>query len=231
LLKTDGCLRMPLSEFMDGVRVRCSTLLGAEKCSNCHGARKHGYDENFVAHSSKRSRYSMNSWDNRTMHVRERMMEQGFDKGEIEGKMAYLKRCCLSCYARHNGERQKIFNCGATGHRFDDCMYRRRIESVSEFEILRMPENSECHGCGLPGDWCVEYRSTERCQGPNMVARLCSMMYSGYRMKFVDICGSIAERKIENRELNGWLSTSTVFLNANTHNMFVVFCCILDGNY
>lgn len=225
-LTIDGCRRIPLSRYMDGIdcETDCAGCNGVP-CDNCKSgnqtteAQKRS-QQHQIHGQVKRRRQKSHARREEVVAEAERVDE--YLSQYICSLYQRLQRRCSVCWAMDRDEESRTHTqCGC--------------DTVNILGIggdkIEFTKDSCCYSCGLPGDMCEEYQRGN-CKSENFVK---SLVLVGLRMGYTEAMESltyISEREFEmhgkgKKELLTWLGKPRRTLGVNGTNLFAVFCEIL----
>jgi len=231
IIVTEKCRRLPLSEYMDGEKLKtdCRSL-GSIHCDNCNKKHDRELEPDTI---EKRQRVVVDG--PRAREVRELKERERQDLSRLLKLMGSMREGCAVCWIE--GGRVK-------SHEDSECpiLLSNEVLGLSlldiEYEI-----DSCCYRCGLPGDLCSDYKEGrgEECKVGNvgLAAVSIGIWYQDERVlcslenisgrRWGDDDGSIGYKEL--KELRRWLGKKARVMNENANNLFAVWWDLWMAGY
>jgi superfamily II DNA helicase RecQ len=225
-LTTDGCRRIPLSRYMDGMdcETDCASCNGVP-CDNCLSGNQITEGQKRSQQQQKdgqvkRRRQQLYARREETVAEAERMDE--YLSQHICSLYSQLRGSCSVCWAMDRVEESRTH----TQHGCDMV----NILGIG-MDKIEFTKDSCCYSCGLPGDMCEGYQAGT-CKSENFVSSLVLVGLSMGNREAVESLTYISERGFQMygrgmRELLTWLGKPRRTSGLNGTNLFAVFCEIL----
>lgn len=227
-LVTKGCVRMPISKYMDGPEneIDCEKLNG-ERCEGCQvryketeaGKRRR---ENEEAQMEQRKRAKI--YQKRVEMVNQDQQNESMRMARLEQVWERLEKGCPACWVLNGWE--------SADHRFDDCSVLNEMLGESYWRVKRRVSygrDSCCFSCSRPCDWCDDYCNGRRCvrQDSIVAAGLTAFLARDRDLNKV-ITDTAGKRFSDLKWFIKWLSGKVRIMNGNGTNALAVFDALVE---